>query len=281
VVFSVASVAATLMTPYGPQLWRFLRETVGTSRPDISDWQPALTAGPLVLVPWLLVVLTAGLALWRARRSGVPASAIAIVTTLTAASLRIGRLDAFLALSVVMLLGPVFGTPREPAGGAVRWRRALPASAAALAIAAAAALSPRGSCVVMRNYPEAEATTYLQGRQGRLLTLFDWGQYAIWHLGPRLKVSMDGRRETVYSDALFDAHLRLYLGEPGSTSLVTTLGPDFIWLPARSPALAMLEGESWRPAFTGPLSVVLARRLEGPAQTIGHASPEPRCFPDR
>ena len=28
---------------------------------------------------------------------------------------------------------------------------------------------------------------------------FDWGEYVIWHLGPQVRVSVDGRRETVYA----------------------------------------------------------------------------------
>jgi hypothetical protein len=32
---------------------------------------------------------------------------------------------------------------------------------------------------------------------------FNWGEYVLWHAGPRVKVSMDGRRETVYSDAVY------------------------------------------------------------------------------
>src|SRR5690606_14688422 len=50
--------------------------------------------------------------------------------------------------------------------------------------------------------------------EGRLVTFFDWGQYALWHFAPRLKVSMDGRRETVYSDARLAEHDAILLGRP-------------------------------------------------------------------
>src|SRR4029079_8387051 len=54
--------------------------------------------------------------------------------------------------------------------------------------------------------PEAVLSAKLNGLQGRMLTFFDWGEYAIWHLGPEVKVSMDGRRETVYSDDVIARH---------------------------------------------------------------------------
>ena len=34
---------------------------------------------------------------------------------------------------------------------------------------------------------------------GNMAVHFDWGEYVLWHLAPRIKVSIDGRRETVYS----------------------------------------------------------------------------------
>ena len=47
--------------------------------------------------------------------------------------------------------------------------------------------------------PDPSDTRYVQNAlpQGRLLVWFDWGEYAIWHMGPGVQVSFDGRRETV------------------------------------------------------------------------------------
>jgi len=41
------------------------------------------------------------------------------------------------------------------------------------------------------------------GGSANVAVHFNWGEYVIWHAGPRVKVSMDGRRETVYSDAVY------------------------------------------------------------------------------
>jgi hypothetical protein len=35
--------------------------------------------------------------------------------------------------------------------------------------------------------------------EGNLAVNFNWGGYAIWHLGPRIKVSIDGRYDSIYS----------------------------------------------------------------------------------
>ena len=65
--------------------------------------------------------------------------------------------------------------------------------------------------------PESEAMEFVRNRQlaGRMVTFFDWGQYAIWHKPGDLRVSMDGRRETVYSERTVDLHLDMYLGIGG------------------------------------------------------------------
>jgi len=39
---------------------------------------------------------------------------------------------------------------------------------------------------------------------------FQWGEYAIWHLYPKYKVSVDGRYETVYSSKYVESYIKSY-----------------------------------------------------------------------
>ena len=126
--------------------------------------------------------------------------------------------------------------------------------------------------------PEAEAITFLRSNpiQGRLLSYFDYGELAIWHLAPKLRVSYDGRRETVYSEALRIAHQRFYSNAPDA-GYARRLGADYIWLPHRLPVITLLERDGWVEIFRGTRSVVLAPRkgrYTQPAPWTG-----PRCFP--
>jgi hypothetical protein len=82
---------------------------------------------------------------------------------------------------------------------------------------------------------DAVAVRLLQSAPpGRVVTFFGWGEYAIWHLGPTLRVSMDGRRETVYSDARLDDHAAILDGTPEGFATLTTWQPEYVWLPAAS-----------------------------------------------
>jgi hypothetical protein len=154
-------------------------------------------------------------------------------------------------------------------------------------VAAAAAvvyIFIRAACIPLADdAPEAEAAGFIkeQRLQGRMLTFFDWGEYAIWHLAPDVKVSMDGRRETVYSQALIDAHSHLYWNRPDATDVVGELNPDFVWLPASMEALSALEREGWLRIFSGPVSVILARRTDGPPKVVTTTMTPAlrRCFP--
>src|SRR5262249_40333459 len=82
--------------------------------------------------------------------------------------------------------------------------------------------------------PEREAAVFVKTHDlsGRLLTWFNYGEYAIWHFSPALRVSMDGRRETVYSEEGRDRHWRIYNNQPGAVEDGARLDPDYDWLPA-------------------------------------------------
>jgi hypothetical protein len=48
-------------------------------------------------------------------------------------------------------------------------------------------------------------------------------------------VSIDGRRETVYSDNLIDSHMAFYLGEQTAIDLPARIAADYVWVPEVDP----------------------------------------------
>jgi hypothetical protein len=113
-----------------------------------------------------------------------------------------------------------------------------------------------------------------------MFTWFDYGEYAIWHFWPAIHVSMDGRRETVYSQRIRDVHFDIYRNAPGSTDALRKLQADYAWLPVSAPVVPVLEADGWRAIFKGPRSVILSRDSRSPVQvSADSASHEPRRFP--
>src|SRR5262249_29887036 len=128
-------------------------------------------------------------------------------------------------------------------------------------VAAAVALFGRHIAMTGEWLPEREAAAYVRGQalRGTMLTWFDYGEYAIWHFAPAIRVSMDGRRETVYSQETIDSHFRIYRNQPGASAAVDRMNPDYVWVPVTLPVVTALESAGWQRVFSGPRSVILSR----------------------
>ena len=116
---------------------------------------------------------------------------------------------------------------------------------------------------------------------GRVLVWFDWGEYAIWHLAPRMRVSIDGRRETTYSASLQDRHLRFYFDAPGGSTLATDLAADYIWIPTSAPAARRLDAAGWQRLYQDSDSVIFGRAAsrQSKAPVVLAAAAETGIFP--
>jgi hypothetical protein len=98
-----------------------------------------------------------------------------------------------------------------------------------------------------------------------VLTWFNWGEYALWQLAPAgIRVSIDGRRETVYSAEVLASHNAFYQAGAGELDYPDRIGADEVWLPVEAPAVASLRRRGWNVAFESARSVVLSRQ---PAST--------------
>jgi hypothetical protein len=271
----LGALIGTLATPYGVQIWWFLAETVGPTRVGIGDWQPLMQIGPIGITQWSVIT---GIALLAVRRARIDPAHALIAGCFSLATVVIIRFDAFYALSVVMLLGPYFGRRAGPTSPPMKSRAIAALATAAVVAIGVAALAERSSCIQIRAAPEPEATAFAAKLNGRMATFFDWGQYGIWHLAPAVQVSMDGRRETVYSADVTASHMRIYANAADAVDLVENMDPDWIWFPRHWGVIPRLEAAGWHVAFRGPVSVILGRKAGVPAE-FRSTGDTTRCFP--
>ncbi len=286
-----ASLAATLLTPYGVELWALLRDTVGLERADIVEWQPVYVLGWQSSVPWLVTAAIGLTGIVIRDRENRGAERVACVIALAAVSLMVARLQAFFALGVLFLVGPAVARAYQTARAIEVTPAVRPPSrvmaAVALAITAAALIMTTNNLTHVRIdprwTPEAGAVSFLNAQPAgqRVLIWFDWGGYALWHLAPRMRISMDGRRETVYSPDLQDRHLRFYFDAPGGSSLPADLAADYVWIPRTLPAVHRLDADGWRRLYEGEQSVIFGRTAsrEANVHVVLAAGSEPRFFP--
>ena len=284
-----AALLATLANPHGIGLHEFLGATVGLGRADIVEWQPVYMVSRNILALWLLAAAIAIAGILRSARSPSAAARLIVVVALGALSFRVNRLLAFFGLATLFLYGGALATLFARG---VSQTRAPRRSGAAVAVAVALALIAgagtlvikQASCLTIdpRSTPEAGAVQFFRSHasRGRLLVWFDWGEYALWHLSPDLLVSIDGRRETVYSAGLQERHLRFYFDAPGGAALPDELRADYVWIPATIPAAAKLVSEGWSEVYRSERSAIFARAAlpPGPVAQLG-TTPGRRCFP--
>jgi len=134
---------------------------------------------------------------------------------------------------------------------------------------------PRGHVPVT---PDAGAVRFIRTAdlQGKILMYFDWGLYAIWHVGDRMKVSIDNRRETVYSDEVVKSHGRLYDGlDPDYAMRITA---DYVWLPVGLAPVDQLQRRGWFLIYRDARSALLSRTFL--PLVVGAAAETPACFPE-
>jgi len=274
----------SLANPFGLRLWTFMWETVGVGRAEIEDWAP-LWHVPLATPWWLMTVAVLVLA-WRRRGDAsffvfLPAAVLALL------SLKVVRVEPYFAMTTAAMLAPLFvgqGPARFPLSRMPTRKELIVLSllvtvgVSAAAVAAAKNVNCLRLDVEKRMTPEVEAVEFmkLNHLRGKLLTWFDYGEYAIWHLSPALKVSYDGRRETVYSAAVQRAHMNFYFNERDAR-YADDVNADYVWIPNSLRVVRALERAGWVAIFRGSKSVIYSRHTGlyvQPASVVGQ-----RCFP--
>ncbi len=79
--------------------------------------------------------------------------------------------------------------------------------------------------------------------KGNLVVHFDWGEYVIWHLGPRIQVSLDGRRETVYSNEVYRENLNYMFGLGDWDIILHRPGTDLALVSKKFPVFNLMKFE--------------------------------------
>jgi hypothetical protein len=205
---------------------------------------------------------------------------------LAAASVKVVRIVPLFGVASVVLLAPAVASwrPRRAlAPMRPREERIAAALIAAVCLAGAVwvgASSFRCIGVDRERMPDPSIVRALsQAPPGRLVTFFNWGEYALWHLGPAIRVSMDGRRETVYSDRRLQEHDAILYGRPEGLALLAEWRPEYVWLPAESGVTRRwLSENGYRIEISTAASFVAVREdlptLEWKASVAASA-----CFP--
>jgi hypothetical protein len=277
---------ALLVNPYGADLPLFLlREGTGP-RPEISEWNPVvLTSLPgaiyLSLVALAVVSLAASARPRRFEASGI----VGVTAVLPMIAAR--HYPLFALALIVYAGGPIAERARSLAGSADRPHLRTIFAAAGLAggVLLAALSVPRFGCIridpLYFGFP-ARSVAFLKhsGVRANMAVPFAWGEYVIGHLGPAVKVSIDGRRETVYSPEAYRQSIDFERGTGIWDAVLNDAPTDLVLVPNGSPtANLMSQRPGWLPLCQDRYSVMFVRH-DFPALDRLLATPIPPLPPD-
>jgi hypothetical protein len=284
------AVMATLLNPYGVGLWTFLARTLGP-RPDIAEWQMiafgttegvaylAVLAFGLIAVAGLvrlrqwpaLVLFVGGAALPFVARRHLPL--FVLITVVLCAPHTASAIGAFVRRRWPASERPVSSDRFRPVVAVMLTLQAI----VLLMIAAPHLTRIR---VSPADYPIAAVARIVgSGVAAHVAVDFDWGEYVIWHAGPRVKVSVDGRRETVYSDAAYEENRRLTAGVEGWDRLLVQQPTDLALVSVRTGAFdRLVQRADWHLLMRDETSALFGRADAAITQAV-RATPIPAIDP--
>jgi hypothetical protein len=277
------SALATALNPYGLELWSFLYRTATVPRPDITEWQPlALMTRYGLAYAAYVAIATWGLLYSRRTRQPALLAALIVMMVLPLVAIRHTPLSA---LGIAVLAGEHIGDAWER----ISPRRSdtpsrIPAVAALISLAAAGLLIALSvshfSCIRLQpaiggSYP-ARAIGLIKSSavRGRLAIHFDWGEYAIYHLAPSVKVSVDGRRETMYRRDVYVENLNFMHGRGDWDALLENHDTQLALVSSGSPTFNLMKLKpGWHLIYEDPLAALFGRDGLAAAEAIAKTPP--------
>ncbi|MEJ2601266.1 MAG: hypothetical protein P8Z00_23250 [Anaerolineales bacterium] len=269
---------ALLVNPYGVGLMRFLLQTAVGTRPEITEWAP-LQIRSIVGVLYLigLTLSIAGI-VYGGRPKRWPLLAVFAVLALLPL-LAVRHLPLF-ALGAVMLTGEHIDGLRSRYMPTSKKNKPLPEWLGIFQLGGVLliwtmvfphlAKLPVKSADADFTFPTPAVHLIKQsGVSGNLMINFNWGEYAIWQLSPRIKVGMDGRRETVYPEKVYSEYMNFHYGIKHWDAILENYPTDMVLVEnGSSPSNLLKLAPNWELVFSDDLSTLFVRRDSPTAQPL-------------
>jgi len=286
------SIAATLVNPYGPGLLRFLFRTATVARPEIGEWQPVSILEPEGIA-YLAVVALCIAAIGRSARPRRPAMLAVLFATALLPLIAVRHLPLF-GFAFPILAGEHIADvwQRMRSADKLSNRYLPPLLSWVLAVLFMVSALPYFSCIRIEpsfiRFP-ARAVGLIEraGVRANIATFFDWGEYMIWRLSPAVRVSVDGRRETVYSPQAYEESLEFLFGVGRWDAILENPLTDMALVGRNQPTYNLMKLKpGWDLVYEDSLSGLFVRHA-GPQSDPIRSTPVPDlpvdgtglCFP--
>jgi hypothetical protein len=248
IIFPVlAAFMVLLVNPYGINLLDKVVKMSATGRPEIVEWQPLSLLSALgITYLALLALLVSGIVFSRCVRRLPLLLILALIAVLPLSAIR--HLQFFASAAIVFGGEHILSAWQNwrPSSERKQPSRLLPALSAAAALLLAAASLPNLRQIQLPIDPpvpqQAVALLKESGITGNLaLGFLDWGGYVLWHTGPQIQVSIDGRQQWAYPESIYQENLLLMYGAGRWDSLLTRHPTDLALVYKQTAAYNLLR----------------------------------------
>ncbi|HUO04991.1 MAG TPA: hypothetical protein VMU16_07310 [Candidatus Binataceae bacterium] len=279
------STLATLANPYGIAMWHSVLRTVLNPYTSmfLNEWHPLLasmetgSAAAMYYFAAIALIALLGISLVLGP-TGRDQPMVAIAGVMAAAAFMAVRNISIAAIAIAPPLACHLSLAISRRWPTIGSKSPSSAARTALALTSAAALllflltglfsnrldalhsQPAGACEFMRQ----------QHLKGNVLAQYSWGEYAIWHLSPDLKVFVDGRYDTVYPFPVLADYFRFQFNLQDGTRALTSYPTDFVLVAPNDPARKLMDSErNWRLVYGDAVSLLYARANSSAAHLSG------------
>jgi hypothetical protein len=259
--------AATALTPLGVGLWRFIGESIETSRETrINEWMPTYPTGPVEIAFWVLAATFVALVIWRRRRlAAAPWGdqvAVAVALAILPMAFRAVRnVSPFLLLALPAssrLLGAGFRLPgraRAASPDHPRLNLAILSVFVAIGVGFVGTAWSRPFQRLGWRPLSPGALAAARACPGPLFNRYNEGGFLIW-FAPERRVFIDSRKDPYPLSFLKDA-IHAEQGREHQ-ALFAHWGIRCALLPVESKLLDPLRAERWSQLFLDDRWAVLA-----------------------
>ena len=109
---------------------------------------------------------------------------------------------------------------------------------------------------------------------GNALVEFAWAEYCIWHLGPELKVAIDGRRETIYPDNVYQDYLHFSAADSQWDNIVDKYPTELALIrPGAIVTELMKHKVGWTMVYSDGLACIFVKKNSRLESILSHLPP--------
>jgi hypothetical protein len=261
------AILGTLLNPYGLDYWQYLRQHLLMPRPYHPEWAP-LRLDFASGWAFTALALISALSFIGARRRYWPGFIVMGVTAFL--GFRSVRFIPFFAIAAIAYLpvhlSPLLDRVVESCRSRLDVRPLLATLLASVMLFGLTfgslfhlAVLTSWQLTVPVNYYPVGAVEFLRvnGLEGNLATPFNWGQYVLWKLYPKVKISHDGRYETVYPEEVSEDNFNFIFGKGSWRRLLTNYPTEMVLVDKSFPVTRLMDDESgWSNVYEDGISAV-------------------------